>query len=255
MRTHLRKCRYPLCEFSGNNTRLQRTQTNTQDSFHLMYGTDQFQQIFPGINTVRTEMDSGQYDLLIPIGRQCVHLRKHVLHFTAAHPSSGIRDNAVRTELVASVLYLYIGSGMLCLSGHTHFLIFMGMCNVNQLYLWFFFFYFSKMLIQDCDEIFLFIIADDNVNAVIRFRALRLHITTRSYDYCIRIHFSGSVEHLSGFAVSHVGNRTGIDHIHICALCKRHDLITVLLQHLLHCLGFISIHLASKVMKCCFSHN
>ena len=40
MRTHLRKCRYPLCEFSGNNTRLQRTQTNTQDSFHLMYGTE-----------------------------------------------------------------------------------------------------------------------------------------------------------------------------------------------------------------------
>ena len=62
---------------------------------------------FPGINAVRTKMDSGQHDFLIPICRQLCALPQPRLPFARLlHPSSGIRDNTVRTELVASVLYL-----------------------------------------------------------------------------------------------------------------------------------------------------
>ena len=77
---------------------------------------------------------------------------------------------------------------------------------------------------------------------------LRLHITAGRYDHCIRILFSGTMDHLSGLAVCHIRHRAGIDHIDICQIMKRYDLISVLFQQFLHRFCFISIYLTAQVV-------
>ena len=110
MRTHLRKFCDRLCKFFRNNSRLQWSKTDSFDSFHFMDRQNQWQQVVVTVDSVRTQMDSGQYHFFISIGRQCLHFIQHTVTASASYPSSCERNDAVRAELVASVLHLDISS-------------------------------------------------------------------------------------------------------------------------------------------------
>ena len=108
------------------------------------------------------------------------------------------------------------------------------------------------IFIQYPDQIFLFIISKHDINTGIHFSLLCLHITSRCNNHCIRIHFPCPVQHLTGLSVCNIRHGTGVDHIDICPLFKRDNLISGLFQHFLHSLSFICIYLASKVVQCSF---
>ena len=256
MRTYLRQASQFFCKFFRHDTRFQRTQTDPFDPFNSMYRADQIQEsfcllsifIFP-FQSVRTEMDSGKHHFLIPMFRKCTHLFHYVFFFPAAHASSRIRNDAIGTELVASILHFQICPCMLCCSGKMEALILEGMVNVNDL-LHLFRNVFFKIFFQKADQILFFIIPDYNIYILIQLThiRLRLHITAGRYDHCIRILFSGTMDHLSGLAVCHIRHRAGIDHIDICQIMKRYDLISVLFQQFLHRFCFISIYLTAQVV-------
>ena len=64
------------------------------------------------------------------------------------------------------------------------------------------------------------------------------------------VYFSGRApDHLPGFAVCNIGDRTCIDNIDICPFFKWHDLISILLQKLLHSLCLICIYFAAQIME------
>jgi len=58
-------------------------------------------------------MNSGQYHFLISGRCQTLYFLQNILNISASHPSSGIRNNAVRTESVATVLDFNESSCML----------------------------------------------------------------------------------------------------------------------------------------------
>ena len=77
-------------------------------------------------------MNARQYNL--PVARLCHagDLPDDVLRLAAADSASGIGDNAVRAELIASVLNFNIGTGVLCRLFQSHFFVFCGMVNIND---------------------------------------------------------------------------------------------------------------------------
>ena len=75
-------------------------------------------------------MDTCQYDLPVTVLRHAGDLPDDIFRPTAADSASGIRDNAVRAELIASVLNFNIGPGVLCRLFQSHFFIFRGMVNI-----------------------------------------------------------------------------------------------------------------------------
>ena len=104
------------------------------------------------------------------------------------------------------------------------------------------------------NQLMLFIVPDHDVDRLIHegLRLLGLHIAPGSHNDRIRILLLRPVQHLSGFAVRHVGHRTGIDDVDIRILRERHDLISRLLQNLLHGFRLICIHFTTQIMQCCF---
>ena len=77
-------------------------------------------------------MDTCQYDLPVTVLRHAGDLPDDIFRPTAADSASGIRDNAVRAELIASVLNFNIGTGVLCRLFQSHFFVFCGMVNIND---------------------------------------------------------------------------------------------------------------------------
>ena len=57
-------------------------------------------------------MNSGKHQFFIAPGGQAASLVKNVFFSAASDPSAGIGDNAVAAELVAAVLHLDKGPGM-----------------------------------------------------------------------------------------------------------------------------------------------
>ena len=197
-------------------------------------------------------MDSGQYDFLITICSKCLYFLDHIFFGTASHSSSCIWNNTVRAELITSVLYFDIRSCMLSCTAQMKILILLCMSDINKISCSFSLLF---VLFEDLHNIFLFIITNHNINAIVHFLILSLHITAGCHYDCIRIHLSCLVQHLSGLTVRNVCNCACIDYINICTFFERHDLITVFFQKLLHGFCFICIYFTSKIMQCCFLHN
>ena len=105
-------------------------------------------------------------------------------------------------------------------------------------------------------QILLTVISDHNIRSPIflRLRSRRLHIAACRRHNSVRVLPPGPVDHLPGFPVCHIGDRTGIDHIEVRLFMKRHDLIPRLLQHLLHGLCLVRIHFTSQAVKRCSFH-
>ena len=74
---------------------------------------------------VRAHMDPGDDDLLEAFGSQAMRFRKDAIETPGSHPPSGVGDDAVGAKLVASVLHLDKGSGVLMWSEACHLLVFM----------------------------------------------------------------------------------------------------------------------------------
>ena len=190
-------------------------------------------------------MNSSQYNFLIAICRKFCHFPNYILFRTTSHSSSRKRNDTVGAKLIASILYFNVCSCVFCCFFQVHLLIFVCMININ--YSLILTLLFLIKCIQNLNQIFLFIIPDNDINTLINLSAcfFCLHITScRNYD-CIRIHLFCTVKHLTGLSVCHVSHRTSIDNIHIRAFFKRHDLISIFLQKLLHCFRLICIYFTS----------
>ena len=193
-------------------------------------------------------MDSGQNHFLIASCCKCTYLVQHFSNLSAANTASRIRDDAIRTELVASVLHLDIGPYMFCRIAYGKLLVFFCLVDLDHFYFFgvFFFIFFQRFY----DLLFL-IISKDQIHSAVLFQLLCicLDITSCCHNNGIRIHFFCLMEHLSGFAVCDIGDCTGIDQINIRPFFKRNDLISCFFQKLLHGLYFICIYFAAQIVK------
>ena len=240
MRTYLWEFYQSLYKAFRNYSRLQGTQTNPFDTVNSMQCPDQFQQAAVTVNAIRTQMDTGQHQFLKTIFCQSAGFQLYIFQFTASHPASGIWNNAITTELVASVLYFQKCTGMLGRMDDRQFFIFL-LCMINIQHTFLFCAMVSFISRQHIKKILLFIISDNNINGCIRFCLLRrcLDITACCHHDRTRIHFFRLMDHLSGFAIRDIRHRTGIDNIHIRPVMERYNFISCLFQHLLHCLCLV----------------
>ena len=213
---------------------------------------DQLQQMpFPvKIDPVGTQVDPRQYDFFIVAFRQFPHLAQDILHHAAAHPAAGIRDNAVSAELVASVLDLDIGSRVIARLRQMQGFIFAGAADVFDLRgrsaL-------CRVFVQDPHQVFFMIVSEHNVNArILAFPVLRLDVAARCHDDGVRVHLPRPVQHLPGLPVGDIRHCTGIDNIDVRPFFKRHDLVSCLLEHFLHCFCFICVYFAPQIVQSCF---
>ena len=110
---------------------------------------------------------------------------------------------------------------------------------------------FFLILFQNFHDLCLLIISEDQVNRVVFFEffCVCLCIASGSYHDRIRVHFFCLVQHLSGFTVCNIRNRTGIDQIYVRSFRKRYDLISCFFQKLLHCFYFVCIYFTAQIMK------
>jgi len=141
-------------------------------------------------------MNSRQHDFLVSVFRQICHFCYYIFFCPASDSSSRIRDNTVRTKLVAAILHLDICSRMLPLFCQMQILIFFCMIDIDhfpQITVCFF------ICLQRCQKILLFIVSEYNINTWIDHLlfSLCLHITAGCDHNSIRIHLSCPMQHLS----------------------------------------------------------
>ena len=113
------------------------------------------------------------------------------------------------------------------------------------------FFAAASELLQFMNQIFLAVASNDKVNGrvFLKFLPSDLRVTSHGHYDCVRIHFLRLMQHLPRFPVRNIGYGACIDHIHIRAGFERHNIISGLLQHLLHRLQLVGIYLAPQIMK------
>ena len=193
-------------------------------------------------------MNSSQHNFLIAVCCKFCHFPNHIFFCTASHSSSCKRDDAVGTKLIAAILYFDVCSRMFCCFIQVHLLIFVCMININYSLILTLFFLIKP--IQNLNQIFLFIISDNDINTLVNFSAcfFCLHIASSCNYNCIRIHLFCTMEHLTGLSVRHVSHCACIDNIHIRAFFKRHNLISIFFQKLLHRFRLICIYFTSQIM-------
>ena len=186
-------------------------------------------------------MDSCKDYLFVPSCSQCLNFLYDLGNLTAAHPASGIGNDTVSTELIASILYFDIGTHMLCCMTDLQLFIFLCLVNFDHMLL---FFVLALIFLQHLYNLFFLIIAKNQIHSFvfIQFSLICLHIAPCCHHNGIRIHFFCFMQHLPGFSVCNIRHRTCIDQIYICSRFKRHNLVTGLLQKLLHGFYFIGIH-------------
>ena len=199
-------------------------------------------------------MDSSQHHFPVALVHQTLDFFHDLFRLSASDSSSGIRNDAVAAELITAVLDLNKCPGVIRDLVDVKCLILSGFPNIDQRIL--FHMFSCEIFIQQRYQVFFPVIADDHVYGGVLFQlfSCRLHVAACCHHHCVRIHFLCPVQHLPGLAVRDIGDRTGVDHIHIGLLLKRHDLIARLLQKLLHRLRFVGIHLTAQIVKCSLSH-
>ena len=198
-------------------------------------------------------MDSRKDDLLVTFLRQDLYFLLHVLRAAASDAASRVRDDAVAAELVAAVLNLDEGAGVLRLLVDMKLLVLVGSSKVRNglpdLFS-------GKPRVQKRNEVRLAVVSDDQVNGGIlsQFVRRRLDITSCRNYHRVRIFCLRAVQHLAGFFICNVRHGTGVDDIDIRFFLKAHDLIASGLQKLFHGLRFVCIYFAAKIVQRCFSH-
>ncbi len=148
-------------------------------------------------------MDPRQYNFFVTVSRKPAHLFCHVLPAAASNPSSDIRDDAICAELVAAVLNLHIGAGMLRRLLQIQPLILLLLRDIydlpaDSLSLLAYPLLHGRLLIlcQYFYQVFFTVIPDHNICTCIHIFSSRLDITAACHDQSLRIAFPGAVQHL-----------------------------------------------------------
>ena len=114
MRTDFRHRADLFCKRLRHDTGFQGTQADSPYPLYLMKLLKQRKQFTtPSVRPVGTDMNSRQYNLLISFRRDSLYFPDNLLLSPAPDPSSGIRYDAVRTELVTAVLNLDVSASIL----------------------------------------------------------------------------------------------------------------------------------------------
>ena len=200
---------------------------------------------------IRTDVDAGEDDFLVAALHEHVDLVDGILLRTRAQRTAGIRDRAIRAELIAALLDLHI-----CTRHAADTLVWqifvieqlLVVRHVRRLYM-----ILTKSLDRFHDLVTL-VGADDEVHLVkgfqLRFRCLR--VAAADNDGRRRI-FPGSVaDHLARFAVAEMGDGASIDDVDIGEIVKIDDLIAGILKQRRHNGRIVLIDLAAEGMKCHF---
>ena len=191
-------------------------------------------------------MDPGQDHFLIAGPGQSGDLFADLGGGPAAHPSSRIGNNTVAAELVAAVLHLYVRPGVLRRLRHRQGLILLRMVDVDDGIL----LHALFISLQNRQQILFAVVPNQEIYGAVlpKLGLRRLHIAARRHHQGLRVLLFRPVKHLPGFPVCDVRHRTGIYDIDVRLLLKGNNLITGLLQQLLHGLRFVCVYLASKIM-------
>ena len=142
-------------------------------------------------------MDTCKHNFLISISCKPFHFIYYITGSTASYSPSCIWNDTIRTELVTSVLYLYIRS---CVFRYLIYLKFFISCffviNIKYIIITA---VVLIILIKYINNINLYIIAKNNIHRIILLNAvlIRLNITAGSYNYSFRIHFLCLMKHLA----------------------------------------------------------
>ena len=134
-------------------------------------------------------MDPGQNHLLIAGLSKPFYLFYDLLRLAATDSSPYIRDNTIGTELVAPILDFDVGSCMI--PGRVNIELFKlsGVIDINHS----FYILMLFIVMEQCDEILLLVVADQDINSfdLCPRLLLGLDIASRRYNHGVRIEFSG----------------------------------------------------------------
>ena len=155
-------------------------------------------------------MDTCHHHFLIALCSQSLYFLSHIFHGTARQRPSHMWDNTVCAILVAAILYFQIRAGvprpvrLLAESKSSA-------CRLQT------FVQCLHGLFDFADNVRLICIGQEQIHRPVHFISGfgRVHVTAGRHHQSLWIQFSGTVQHLSGFAVRHIGYRAGIDHIDI----------------------------------------
>ena len=116
--------------------------------------------MFFQIRSIGIQMNTGKNNLLITIFGKTSCLRHNVGEPSASDSPSCIRNNAIRTELIASVLNLHKSTGVTCRMAQCQFFIRMLSCQVM---------YMQRIVLlfpvfQNGRQIHFFIISNENIH-------------------------------------------------------------------------------------------
>ena len=111
-----------------------------------------------------------------------------------------------------------------------------------------------QVIFEDRDQIFLFIIPNNQIDQRIFFQFILPHLGIASHGghHGIRIQLLCPVQHLPGLPLCYIRHRTCIDDINIRTLFGADDLSPCIREHVKHSIGFILIDLASQSHDCGF---
>ena len=142
-------------------------------------------------------MDSCKNYFPIPFFCKGMDFLQHTFNVTASDTASSIRNNTVRTELIASVLNLDICPYMFCCMINGKFLILFCLIDLDHMGTMARFVF--RIFGQCLHNIDLLVISQNKINGFVffQFLATGLYITARCHHDRFRIHFFCFVEHLS----------------------------------------------------------
>ena len=192
-------------------------------------------------------MDSCQNNLLKACFGQVLYLLLYRFFLSASHSSSRIGNHTVGAELIAAILYLNIGAGMVFHLCDWHILVF---GRVIYIYHCICLFLLGLKFLQNLDNIFFSVISYYNINRLVclTYFLRSLHIAARRHHNGIWIPFFCPMQHLAGLSIRNIGDSTVVDNIAISLFRKWTDRIAALSQPLLHRLCLICIYLAAQIM-------
>ena len=249
MRAQPRQGRKPPGRLRPDDTGLQGTQTNPLHPLHFMDALYQVQKPVPislsslQVQPIGTDVNASKHHLPAARLDHSLNLPENILLAAAVDSPPHIGDNAVGAKLIAALLYLNVSPGML----------------LGPFQVWGVFFPTAHFLpacqiaFHHLHYILLPIIPHGKVNAVV-LPAAGLDIAPHSHHNRLRVKPPGPVQQLPALPVRNSRNRTCIYNINICRLIKRHNLVSLFLEHLPHQFRFIGINLAAEIIQCHIFH-
>ena len=155
-------------------------------------------------------MDARNDKLAIAFIGHIRDLRKDRLTASASDSSSGIRDNAIRAEIVAAVLDLYDGAGVFLIRDRAVFEeAGPGIEVIRRVFRLF----DVEFLKKERDQRRTVIRSDNDVS--VRLFPAHLGMAAHRHDDRVWSDTAGLTDHLTGLSVRFAGNRAGIHDIHI----------------------------------------